>query len=99
MDAALKASRAEFDSFEDLDAALSLSTQAEIQAEILRTVTKQSEDEYMQKAVEESLRMANADDDLLQEAIKQSLLQQAPGGQAFNQEHIGFNDSAAAACK
>jgi len=57
-------------------------------------VAQQSEEEYVQKAVEASLKYANVDDDLLQEAIKQSL--QQCGGQGMNMEESDLQAAIAA---
>lgn len=56
VEAALRASREDFDSFTDLETALELSAQAEIQAELIRSATEQSEAELMKKVMEDSLK-------------------------------------------
>ena len=92
VEAALKASREDFDSFTDLETALEMSAEALFQAQLLKSAAEQSEEELVKKVLEDSLKeggldgMAVGDDaagaggveeEMLRVAMQQSL---ADGG-------------------
>jgi hypothetical protein len=76
LESVLRASREDFDSCVDLERALELSAQAEIQAEIMRSVVEQSEEELIKKVLEDSLKVASPEDAMVEAALQQSLAAQ-----------------------
>lgn len=61
VEAALRTSREDFDSFTDLETALRVSAEAHMQAELLRTAVEQSEEEMMKKVLEDSMKVRDDD--------------------------------------